>query len=413
MRFERPLKILIHGLNYAPEMVGVAVYTTGLAEELARRGHEVAVVAGKAYYPGWMVHPDLRGGWRRRTCQNNVDLTYVAHYIPANPSGLKRVLHHMSFAFSSVIPLLLLAWRQRPDVVFVVAPSLIAAPFGRLAALVGGAKSWIHIQDFEVEAAIATGLVARHGIGTRLAYWFEERVLQSFGRVSSISPAMCRKCADKGVAVDRIVEFRNWAEIDHIRPAEGTSTYRMDWNILTPHVALYSGNIANKQGIEILVEVAKSLSHRADLTFVICGEGPNRVHLERLAEGLTNVQFHDLQPKERLNDLLGLATIHLLPQLAGTADLVLPSKMANMMASGRAIIATTLPETGLAEEVSGCGLIVPPGDAIGFARAIETLLDHEDIRLEFALEGRKRAEERWERGSIIDHLEADFRTLLE
>jgi colanic acid biosynthesis glycosyl transferase WcaI len=122
-------------------------------------------------------------------------------------------------------------------------------------------------------------------------------------------------------------------------------------------VAIYSGNIANKQGIEIVVEAARLLRHRKDLMFVVCGNGPNRARLIESSADLDNIQFHDLQPRERLSDLLGMASVHLLPQIAGAADLVLPSKLTNMLASGRAIAATAEPGTGLAAEVDGCGLI--------------------------------------------------------
>jgi colanic acid biosynthesis glycosyl transferase WcaI len=88
-------------------------------------------------------------------------------------------------------------------------------------------------------------------------------------------------------------------------------------------VAIYSGNIANKQGIEIVVEAARLLRHRKDLMFVVCGNGPNRARLIESSADLDNIQFHDLQPRAPA-DLLGMASVHLLPQIAGAADLVPP-----------------------------------------------------------------------------------------
>lgn len=405
------LKILILGLNYAPEMVGIAVYTTGLAEALVALGHEVGVVAGKPYYPSWSVPADQRGGWIRRSSENGVGVTRVAHYVPANPSGLRRILHHFSFAMSSLLPLLARARGLRPDIVFTVAPSLIGAPIGALAARLVGARSWLHVQDFEVEAAMATGLVDGSGAVARAAHAFERFVLARFDRVSSISPAMCRKLVEKGIPSTRVVEFRNWADIDGIRPLEGHSSYRAEWGVRTPHVALYSGNIANKQGIDIVVAAARRLRHREDLTFVVCGEGPNRANLEAQAADLPNMIFRDLQPKERLGDLLGLASVHLLPQLASAADLVLPSKLTNMLASGRPVVATAHPETGLATEVEGCGLVVPPGDEAAFADAIAGLIDDEAARIEIGRRARRRAVERWSTPTILEKLEAEFVSL--
>ncbi len=410
---DRPLKILVLGLNYAPELVGIAIYTTGMAEELARRGHEVRVVAGKPYYPAWKVPDQFRGGWRRRTRENGVELVRVAHYVPAKPSGAKRLLHHASFAISSLLPTLAASRQMRPDVVLTIAPSLIAAPVAKLASLFSGAKTWLHIQDFEVEAAMATGLIDNGNLAARLARWFELKVLSLFDRVSSISPAMCRKLVDKGVTPGRVFEFRNWADIAAIKPLSGPSPYRVEWGITAPHVALYSGNIGNKQGIEIVVETARLLKHRKELVFVVCGQGPNRSNLEAQAADLDNILFRDLQPKERLGDLVGLATIHLLPQLAGAADLVLPSKLTNMLASGRPVVATAATGTGLAGEVEGCGLIVSPGDDAAFANAIERLLDDDALREKLGVAARNRAEQVWDRERIIDGFEAQLGQLIE
>ncbi len=412
MRFDRRLKILILGLNYKPELVGIAVYTAGLAEALARRGHTVSVVAGKPYYPAWTVPPAYRGGWQRHSVENGVDVCQVAHYVPTNPTGLRRVLHHASFALSSLFPLLQRARAMRPDIVLSVAPSLIGAPVARLAAAVVRARSWLHIQDFEVEASIATGLVGSRGPGPMAARLFESFVLRSFDQLSSISPAMCKKLREKGIPASRVTEFRNWADLDGIEPLKGESAYRAAWGITTPHVALYSGNIANKQGIEIVISVARRLKDRRDLTFVVCGQGPNRASLERQASDLSNIQFHDLQPTQSLGELLGLASVHLLPQLASATDLVLPSKLANMLASGRPVVATALPGSGLANEVEGCGIVVPPEDEVAFAGAIETLLDDTAAHAAFCAEARRRALTRWQRDAIIDQFEAQLLRLV-
>lgn len=395
------MKVLVLGLNYAPEHVGIAVYTTGMAEMLAAKGYAVQVVAGQPYYPAWRIMDGHEAYAYSRGVENGVDVTRVPHYIPRKPTGAKRLLHYASFLFMSSFPVLFRALTWRPDVVLTVAPSLMAAPLARVAAGLCGARSWLHIQDFEVEAAFATGLMADEGRVARLARWFERQVLTRFDTVSAISPQMCAKLFQKGVSQDRIVEFRNWANIDAVKPLKEASPYREEWGIETPHVALYSGNIANKQGIEIVLDAARLLTHRGDLTFVVCGEGPNRANLEAQAKGLGNIRFYDLQPKERLEDLLGLATVHLLPQLATAADLVLPSKLTNMLASGRPVVATAAPGTGLSQEVEGCGLVTPPGDAAAFAAGIESMLDDPSGHAFFCRAARERAENRWSAATVF------------
>lgn len=397
------LKILILGLNYAPEMVGVAVYTSGMAEALTSMGHKVRVIAGQPYYPQWRVFPGFSPLLWTRSNEGGVDVIHCPHYVPARPSGLRRVIHHASFAISALFPMLWSAMTQRPDIVIAIAPSITAAPVARLAALSSGAQAWLHVQDFELEAALATGLV-REGVAAKLAKQFERFVLLSFDRVTSISKKMCEHLIEKGVEPAKVAEVRNWAAVDDIRPLGRPSNYRERWSIETPHVALYSGNIANKQGVEVIVEAARLLRDRRDLTFVICGEGPNRTKLEEVARGLTNVRFFDLQPAGHLGELLGLATVHLLPQLASAADLVLPSKLGNMMASGVPIIATAAPGTGLAAEVEGCGLVVAPGDPGALASGIEQLLDGGHLREISGRMGLARARSRFSKDDAMARL---------
>ncbi|QIB34274.1 WcaI family glycosyltransferase [Ancylobacter pratisalsi] len=407
------MKILIHGLNCAPEKVGIAVYTSEMAEALVARGHEVHVVCGQPYYPAWKIAEGHSAWLYQSETRGGVQITRVPHYIPAQPSGAKRLIHHASFAATSLPPLLAKAVSFRPDVVLAVAPSLVAAPMARLTAALTRSPSWLHIQDLEVEAAFATGLIREGGRLARWARGFERAVTGSFGKISSISPQMCAKITLNCRPSVPVYEFRNWADIDAITPTDVPSPYRAEWNITTPFVALYSGNIANKQGIEIVVEAAQRLRERGDLTFVVCGEGPNRANLERQASGLTNIVFHDLQPKERLGDLLSLATVHLLPQIAGAADLVMPSKLTNMLASGRPIVVTADPQTALGIEVEGCGKVVPPGSGEGLARGLAELLDDAELRHLCGVAARQRAEERWSKTFVLAAFEAELVALVE
>jgi len=395
------MKILLVGLNYAPEPVGIGPYSTGLAEALAQRGHDVSVLAGKPYYPQWRAYDDQPWG-RATTRENGVKVTRVPHYIPANPSGARRIAHHASFAASAYFSAMAEA-REKPDLVFAVAPSLLSVPVAAQAARRAGAPLWLHIQDFEVEAAFATGLLKG---GSRMAHGalaLEQRILSAADMISTISPQMCAKLQAKGFAADRIYELRNWSNA----PATpvGETRYRAEWGIGERHVALYSGNIANKQGLEIVVEAARLLCDRSDLVFVICGEGPNRANLQQQAAGLHNVQFHDLQPAERMGEFLALASIHLLPQRAEASDLVLPSKLTNMLASGRPVIATASPGTGLFDEVEGCGLNTAPGDERALADGIVALLDDEARRRSLGAAASRRAIERWSKDAIIDGME--------
>ncbi len=403
------MKLLIVGLNYTPEPVGIGPYTAAMAEALAARGHAVRVIAGRPYYPQWQAYPGYRGLWRTTT-ETGVMVTRCAHYVPRHPAGLARIVHLASFALSALIPALRQTAAWRPDVVLCIAPALLSVPTARLAAWAAGARLWVHVQDFEVEAALATGLV-RDGPLARLARWFENRVLRSADQLSTISPQMIDKMDGKVANTVGTVEIRNWADGRFAPdPARG-ARYRDEWRLGQRKVALYSGNIANKQGIEILIAAAERLAARDDLVFVICGEGPNRARLAALAGSAGNVQLHDLQPAERMGELLALADVHLLPQIPGAADLVLPSKLTNMLASGRPVVATALPGSGLYDEVDGCGVLTAPGDAGTLAAAVAALVDDPVRAARLGTAASERARERWSKDRIIDRLESELEAL--
>lgn len=400
------MKITIFGINYTPEMIGIAKYTSGLAEGLAKRGHEVSVVTALPYYPGWKIKEGWqRPFWIRQLHAGGVKAIHCPIYVPRTPSGNRRILHYLSFLASS-FPLAL--WHglvRRPDVVLAIAPSLIASLSALSAARLCGAKAWLHIQDFEVEAAFATKLLKQNGRRASLATRFESWVLRQFDRVSSISSPMLAKAREKGVSAERTYELRNWADLSCISPIKDASPIRKSFGINTQYVALYSGNLANKQGLEIIPEMAKQLTHRNDLTFVVCGEGPVRETLLKQSDGLENICFFPLQPHEKLNSLLGMADVHLLPQIAGAADLVLPSKLCNMLASGRPVLATTGVETGLGQEVEGAGVLTPAGDAAAAAQALNELLDDSDRRQNLGAAANKRAHTRWDMEAILNNFQ--------
>ena len=400
------MKILLLGLNYAPEEVGIGPYTTGLAEALVRAGHSVDVVAGKPYYPEWQSRPGPRGLEFR--VEQGVRVFRVPHYVPARPNGLSRMLHYLSFAANAWPVMRRNAREQRPDLVVAIAPALIAATVALAAARKASAKTWLHIQDFEVEAALATGILSSGPIA-RLALAFERTVIGRFDRVSTISPTMAGKVMAMGTCPSTTHELRNWAEIDGVHPALDGSRLRAELAVPEGRVVLYSGNLAMKQGIGLIADAARRLAHRKDLHFLVCGDGSGREAFARHIAGLGNVHLRPLQPRDRLGELLAIADVHVLPQIAGAATAVLPSKLTNMLASGRPVVATAEAGTALAQEVEGCGLVTPPGDAEALATAIEVLAYDPGKRRHLGAAAREQAVARWSREALL----SDFVTALE
>ena len=406
------MRILFCGIFYAPDLIGVAKYNTELCEWLQSRGHEIRVVTTPPYYPEWKIPSPYKAWFYQSELRHGIRIKRVPIYVPKTPTGIKRLIHHMSFAMTSAWPVMSEAYRWRPDLLMAVAPSLISCRLVSFAAKCIRARSWLHLQDFEVDAAFGLGML-KYDFLHNLMLNVERRFLSSFDRVSTISPQMMQGLLKKGVNIERIYELRNWADVDQIAPRDRSTIFRKTLAISDSDVvALYSGSMSNKQGLDIIIEAAKALANsHQHIHFILCGEGPQKSKLQQMAIGLRNVHFIGLQPNDRFRELLSTADFHLLPQRAEAADLVLPSKLGGIFASGRPVIATAEPGTGLANEVEAAGLVVCPGDAHAFAKAVTTMAENEDLRIALGTNARQHAQQRWSKTIILHSLERELLTL--
>ena len=150
------MKILIYGINYAPELTGIGKYSAEMAEWLAARGHSVSVVTAPPYYPQWRcmtaIAPDATRARNARAC-------------PCAPCGCRRGPAASSACCTwpaSPCPAFPAA-RRAADVILVVEPALFCAPAAWLAARLCGARAWLHVRDYEVDAAFELGLLRAPG----------------------------------------------------------------------------------------------------------------------------------------------------------------------------------------------------------------------------------------------------------
>lgn len=433
------MKILIYALNFAPELVGCGKYNSELADWLSENGHEVRVICAPPYYPQWQVQKPF-SAWKyskitstknsSTTAENNKTTTKESSanknsdtsanknpgtfplttircpiYVPQNPTGAKRLLHLASFAISS-LPALAAQFFWKPEIVFTVAPTLFCAPAAATFARLCGAVSWLHIQDFETDAAFEIGLL-KHRTAAWLARSFEKAVLTGFSIASTISQNMLKKLQDKGVADKNRYLLPNWVDIDVIKPLNRPSKLKSALNIARNcQICLFSGNLGIKQGLEMVIAAARILQDDTRLHFVICGNGPQLQQLQSISNDLPNLTFIDLQPSALLNELLNLADIHLLPQLGNAADLVMPSKLTGMLASGRPVVASASPDTEIARALNDCGLISPPGNDKAFADNIRTLSQNKNLRLQLGVNARQYALSKLDKNQILQTFNA-------
>ena len=372
----RRTDVLIYGMNYAPELTGIGRYTGELADGLARSGRQVDVITTPPHYPGWYVREPYRAGTYAREDSGGITVFRCPILLYKAGRGLGRLAAPLAFALSSA-PIAI--WRilsKRPRAILCVEPTLFVAPAALLAGWWVGARTVLHVQDLEIDAAFAVGHLKAGGIAARLAYRFELFLISRFDHVVTISTQMAQRLRQKGVAEQRLSIIRNWVDTAKIYPLGRPSSYRDELGLgPDDFVVLYSGQIGAKQALHILFETAERMRADERVQFVVAGEGPlKQAFVERYGQ-LPNLRILGLQPEDRLNEFLNLADCHILPQDPVVQDLVLPSKLGGMLASGKSIVVTAEDGCELAEFLKGAARIVPAGDVEALAACLRDELD--------------------------------------
>ncbi len=243
-------------------------------------------------------------------------------------------------------------------------------------------------------------MIRQEGV-LRLLEKAERWLMKRVTNVSTISSGMLRKIAGKGISEKNITIFPNWVDKNVVYPVDKADSARSDWGFDDrDRIVLYAGNLGEKQGLENVLLVAQRLREVPRLTFLIIGEGGAKSRLMAEAERmeLRNVVFKPLQPLSRLAASLAGADVHLVLQKKAAADLVMPSKLTNILAVGGHALVTAEPGTTLYELVNRhqLGTTVEPEN-----------IDALEIGLREILSGQRAADFRGARSFASENLDKE------
>jgi len=412
------MNILIYGLNYAPEPTGIGKYTGEMTEWLAAQGHAVEVICGLPHYPQWQVAAGYEGFRFRSEALAGVRVHRARHYIPAADRlrARTRIVLETSFTWGAArfwLPRFFS--RQKPEVVIAVMPPMQIGVWPILYNWARGVPWVLHVQDLQLDAALRLGLLPGGVLG-QVLYRIEAFLLRHATRVSTITEAMRQRVIEKGAPAERAWLFPNWADIEAVRPGPRENGFRKEFDIDPETVlVLYAGGMGEKQGLEVVLEAARRCADEPHLQFLMAGAGGAQPRLERQAAamGLQNLRFVPVQPVERLSEMLAAGDIHLVVQLRNAADLVMPSKLTNILAAGRPCVATADPGTALHDAVASAntGLTTAPGDSAALAEAILSLARNPGQREACGYNARAYAERILDKNHILARFEENLVSL--
>ena len=378
-------RLLIFGINYAPEEISTGVNTTGLAEALPALGWDVTVVTGIPHYPAWREMPIPAG-----ISYGPVEVIRRRHYIPSKQSLLRRGAFELSWVASS---LPVLRRQPAPDLVLGVVPNLGGAALAAAAAGRYGVPYALMFQDLIGRAATQSGI---RGVST--AAGVLRRVELSLARRAAVTAVIAEGFRDYfidgGVPASRIARVRNPVRLFAAVRDRAETRALLGWRE-GDFVVLHSGNMGYKQGLETLVQAAALARERASLRFILQGDGNQRAGLEALARGLglTNLSFLPLAPADDFPSILAAADLLLVNQRASVRDMSLPAKITSYFAVGVAVIASVAAESETGKEITlaGAGEVIQPENPALLLDAISRLAADPERRARLGASGKRYA----------------------
>ncbi len=400
------MNILVLCPHFRPDVAPTGEVMTRIALELAARGNRLDIVTSLPWYERHALAPGWEGQLVRSESMPWGRVTRV-HPFPVDKAAV--LARALAFGGFTALAGLVGMARPRPDVVLAMSPPLTLGVAGWLMARRYRVPFVFNIQDVFPDVAIELGVLRnprviaaaralerfvyeRADSVTVLSDDLADNVLSKLRRTSAPAPDAAQRSgaaaplrlgsakrapATHAEPEQKVVVIPNFVDTEAIRPAPTQNSYRAEHGLSGRTVVMYAGNVGLSQSFDLVLQAAKDLAGRPEVAFVINGGGVALADLQRRAEGLANVSFVGMQPRERLAEVLAAADIHVVPLKRGLARSSVPSKTYSILAAGRPVVASVDEGTEVARtvEAAGAGLAVPPEDPAAFTMALRQLLD--------------------------------------
>lgn len=357
---------------YWPDVAATAQMLTDLAEDLARDGWEITVVASRTGYA------ERGAQLPAEEVRNGVKILRVATTRFGRDRLWGRAGDYATYLWG--------AWRHlltlpTPDVVVAMTdPPLVAGPVV-MAARLRGFRTAYWVQDLYPHLAAKLGLVREGSIPYRIADSVARWIHGSCDAVITLGPRMSETLIGAGAHIERVAHVHNWADAGAICPvAPEKNSFLREQRLEGRFVVLYSGNAGRAHTFDAVMEAARRLRHEPEVVFLFIGGGKLLPEIRAVVEReeLGNVRFLDYMPREQLSESLSAAGVSLVTESPAVVGLLVPSKTYGILASGRPILFVGSDRSDVAAVVaeSECGIVISPDDPASLVAAIRHLRDH-------------------------------------
>jgi colanic acid biosynthesis glycosyl transferase WcaI len=349
---------------YFPERTSTGHFLTGIAEGLART-FDVKVICSQPTYSARGVKApghELRGGVEIFRCAST---TLNKDRLPL------RAVNALTLGAATMFRAL--RGVRAGDILLVVTTPPVLPLIADAVCRIRRARLVLLVHDVYPDVLVASGLAGPRSIVVRTLGAAYRRIFARAEHVIALGRDMQQVLADR-VDPARIGIIPNWGDVEAVSPRPRDSNpllRRLD--IQDRFVVHYLGNMGRTHDLDLLVDAAAALRDEG-VHFLFTGEGGRRSRLEAAVARaqLANVTLQPGCSMDDLPDYLNAADVAVISLNAGMAGVSVPSRLYNVLAAGKPIVAVCEPESELARVVSEhqCGWVVPPGDLPGLLRVL-------------------------------------------
>ena len=297
--------------------------------------------------------------------------------------------------------------RQHDIVIVVTTPPSL--PFVVLVAcILHRTKCVLRIDDVYPEAMIAAGIINQQSKTARFLSWLSRLLYRNVDRIVVLGRDMNQLTVNKlNNCDDKTILIQNWADLDVVFPVpKSENVLLQELELTDKFVVQCAGNMGLAQDIETMFKAIGLLKKNANIHFLFIGSGAKKqwMEMEVRDKKLSNVTILDQRDRSDQQNFLNACDIAIVSLISGMKGAGVPSRMYNIMAAGKPIIAIAEYDSELAMvvEEENIGWSILPGDFTHLTEVILKAYSNHSTLAEMSSRARNAALEKYSSKLLIN-----------
>jgi colanic acid biosynthesis glycosyl transferase WcaI len=368
------MRILYLSQYFPPEAGATQTRAYEMAKTWVKLGHHVTMLCEFPNHPSGVIPSSYRGKFYERVDLDGIDVIRV--WVKASPTKdfRNRMLFYLTFMVNSLIAGLFIA-KGKYNIIFATSPPLFVGGTGLVLKTLKNIPMVFEVRDLWPESAVALGELSTPR-AISLATKLEEACYHASVKIVVVTRGISERLVQRGISQDKLIIVPNGANTELFKfSPQGRERIRAELGISGKFIAIYAGIHGLAQGLETILESAKTVIDYPEIHFLLIGDGPKKAELLVAAAKLElpNLTMLPEKPRQEIPDYLSAADVALVPlKKAEIFKSALPSKIFDAWACERPVLISIDGEARqVVENVNG-GIFIPPEDANKIA---ETLID--------------------------------------